>query len=72
LDALDQARRFLRAVLMDGKQPAVDILAHGRSEGHSDRTLQRAAREERVTKVREGTGLGSKSYWSVPDNNPEE
>jgi len=62
----EEAREWLTEVLKDGKIKVSEVKTLAISEGHSWRTLRRAAESLAVRKSREGFGKGSTCYWSLP------
>lgn len=62
--ALDSAKDFLRDALLDGPQPAKDVLKAAKDTGLAERTLQRAA-DILVKRTRQGFGKGATYLWSL-------
>jgi hypothetical protein len=63
---IDQAEKFLRLALAEGKQESWWVIKQGLAEGLADRTLRRAAERLGVEYEREGSGREHRSYWSLP------
>lgn len=55
---LDEAKRFLRAALANGKRPQKEIFAAVLAEGISEGTLQRAAKGGEIGKAKDGLDGG--------------
>jgi hypothetical protein len=75
-DALDRsfvqmAEHLLRALLADSEKESSLVLAEGRKEGLSERTVYRASKTLGVVIRRHGTGRDHKSLWSLPGVTPE-
>lgn len=60
------AEEFLRGALGSGGLSMRDLLRLAKSEGFSERTLQRAASRMGVTMTRRGTGKDHTSFWELP------
>jgi hypothetical protein len=61
---LDEAVDFLRGALKHGPQPAKELKAEAKREGHTERTLARARRKIGVIVTRSGFQGGS--TWALP------
>jgi putative DNA primase/helicase len=57
---------FLQEILKDGEMACNDVLKAARGNGISDRTLKRAKSALHVASRKEGTGKGSRWFWSAP------
>jgi hypothetical protein len=68
------AASWLREFLADGPRLAVDVFTEGHANGHTERTLRRAADELGVEKIQERQpgvkGVGP-SWWRVPSCWPD-
>jgi len=67
-DACEWLRDFLEA---EGAARVSDVRKHARSNGHSDRTLDRAKRKLRVVNKKSGFGANGHWEWSLPPKNPK-
>lgn len=67
----DEARNWLADVLMHERQSATEILKAAERNGHSRRTVQRAATDLGVRKTREGFGPKAVYFWSLPPCAPQ-
>jgi hypothetical protein len=69
--AQGDAQDFLLAYLSDGKEhESGDVKAAAEKDGHSDRTIKRAARKLGVAQRREGSGASHRSLWSLTNDGP--
>jgi len=64
-----RADTFLRRFLADGRRPTTEILAAGRANGISERTLCRAKLRQGIEALHEGQPgkQGGVWYWALPD-----
>lgn len=74
-DALDRsfvqmAEQMLTAFLADSEKEGSLVLAEGRKEGWSERTIYRAANSLGVVVTRSGKGREHRSFWSLPGVTP--
>lgn len=60
-----EAGEWLWSVLADGPVPAKDLREMASEEGIAWRTIERAAREIKIKKHREGFGPESRCFWSL-------
>lgn len=60
------AKNFLENYLSNGPQKSTDVIQAAKSDGISEKTLQRAAKEIGVQNGRNGFGKGSFCYWELP------
>ena len=65
------AEQLIPMLLSDGEKESSMILAEGRKEGLSERTIYRAGKSLGVEIHRRGRGREHKSYWTLPGVTPE-
>lgn len=75
-DALDRrmvelAEEMLRSILGDSEKESSIVLAEGRKEGLSERTVYRASKTLGVVIRRSGKGREHRSYWTLPGTTPD-
>lgn len=68
----EEAKRYLRLTLAEGRRPAEEMKEEAETLGISDRTLRRAREELRVEWQREGFGKDGTVYWSLPEGKDQE
>jgi hypothetical protein len=62
----EEARVFLRDLLVGGPVPAREVLALAKKAGISERTLRRAKGQENVEARRLGYGTRGEWSWNLP------
>lgn len=62
---LGKAAEFLRQYLADGEKPADDVKEAAKSQGSSERTLERAAKRLKIDRVKSHEHRG-RWYWMLP------
>jgi hypothetical protein len=66
--ALEEALWVLYSILRDGPVPANEAISTAAIAGVAKRTLDRAKRALRVVTTKQGSGLGSRWTWELPDD----
>jgi Bifunctional DNA primase/polymerase, N-terminal/AAA domain/Primase C terminal 1 (PriCT-1) len=61
------AQAVIVAELGDGRRPSAEVKAVGVRQGHSERTIERAASELEVAIDEETTSSGRVTFWSLPE-----
>jgi putative DNA primase/helicase len=68
--ALDEAKEWLRDMLVNGSRPANEIKETAEREGIKERTLQRAKKALGVVADREGFAEAGRWVWAMPQSVP--
>jgi len=63
----NDARQWLHDLLKDGPVPVRQVLQAAANNGHSPRTVRRAADELKVEKPSKGHGPGTVTSWKLPE-----
>jgi len=69
--ATEDAQDFLRELgLLETARPAGDVLRDAKTQGHTERTIQRARKRLRIPTWRDGFGRAGVWYWGPRDGVP--
>jgi hypothetical protein len=69
--ATEDAQDFLRELgLLETARPAGDVLRDAKTQGHTERTIQRARKALRIPTWRDGFGRAGVWYWGPRDGVP--